>query len=192
LGARSSINWILPSTEDLLCRAIVEPAVWDRAYTRFRAGKRVLETVRIDMFNGDRKVAEADFTYWVAHTRVLRATASDLSRIHPLQAHRLSSSAHLIAGLRALEQEKAETDRLFDDPYAPVAARKQGITLARRFSVRTPELQPMIGARTRNLDRLVAIFENRRVRYQAINIGAGLDFRAMAASNGTLRAVRRT
>jgi methyltransferase (TIGR00027 family) len=176
-GAKSSSKWIRPSTEDLICRATVDPANWDRAFNRFKSGKRVLETAHIDMFNGDVLVAEADFTYWVADTRMLRASANDLSRIHPLQAHRLSSSAHLIAGLRALEHEAPPAGRAFDDPFAQVAARKQGLTLARRFALRTPELQPMIRARTRHLDDLVRQFECRRAPYQIVNVGAGFDFR---------------
>jgi methyltransferase (TIGR00027 family) len=176
-GARSSIKWILPSTRDLVCRASVEPSDWARIYRRFLEGKKVLETVRIEMFNGDTKVAEADFTYWVADARVLRRSVCDDQRAHPLAGHRLRSSAHLIAGLRAMEGEKPSADQLFSDPYAAAAAEVQGITLAKRFCARTPEVQSMVAARTRHLDDLVQQFEERRTPYQAVNIGAGLDFR---------------
>jgi len=176
-GARSSSQWILPSIDDLICRATVDKKVWNRAFSRYKSGKRVLESAHIDMFNGDVKVAEADFTYWVADTDVLRSTADDIERIHPLQSHRLQSSAHLVSGLRAIENRKPDSEKLFSDSYSESAAGKQGIALAERFEIRSPELQPMVASRTSHLDSLVAEFENSGTKYHAISIGAGLDFR---------------
>ena len=176
-GAKSSSQWLQPSIDDLVCKATVNKEVWGRAYSRYKKGKRVLETAHIDMFNGDVKVTEADFTYWVADTNVLRNSASDINKIHPLQSHKLQSSAHLISGLRAIEDDKSSDEQLFQDQYSKLAAGKQGIALAQRFVIRSPELQPMVAARTKSLDLLLEAFENAGESYQIVNIGGGLDFR---------------
>jgi O-methyltransferase involved in polyketide biosynthesis/acyl-coenzyme A thioesterase PaaI-like protein len=176
-GARSQIQWLRPSIDDLICRATVDKKVWNRAYSRYKSGRKVLETVHIDMYNGEIKVAESDFTYWVADTDALRETASDMERIHPLQTHRLQSSAHLISGLRAIEHKKSISEKLFEDKNSEIAAGKQGILLAKRFEIRSPELQPMVAARTKNLDDLVERFEKLGSPYNIVSVGAGLDFR---------------
>lgn len=175
-GAKASIKWIAPSCDDLICKATIPLEHQERIARRFFAGKRIVETVRIEMSNGDKLVAEADFTYWCQDSRKLRLNAFDEERVHVLYDHRFKSSARLIAGLRALEREKDESDRLFDDPYAESAAGKHGVTLARRFCMLTPQIQPMVAARTKHIDDLLLEFDSRGP-CQIVNIGTGLDCR---------------
>jgi hypothetical protein len=37
-GARASIRWMLPSANDLVCRASIDPSCWGRIHRRFLAG----------------------------------------------------------------------------------------------------------------------------------------------------------
>jgi len=91
--------------------------------------------------------------------------------------HKTKTTAKLIVGLRALEQEKPREERRFDDPYAFMLAGKHGITLARRFSVATPQLQNMIAARTRHIDECVRAFASGKTKFNVVNIGSGYDSR---------------
>ena len=173
-GAKAAIRWFAPSCDDLVCRAEVGETDWERIADRFFKGRRVIETLVVKMYNADRLVAEADFTYWVQDSYSLQKQALDSRRVHILFDHKLKTSAKLIAGLRAMEQEKSPKDRLFDDPYAFLAARNHGVTLAKRFCEYMPQVQPMVAARTRNLDELLGKIDE---PVNIVNIGCGLDAR---------------
>jgi methyltransferase (TIGR00027 family) len=175
-GAKAEIKWVRPSVDDLICSARIGSEVQQRIVRRFFKGRRVLETVHVDMRNGNEIVAEANVTYWAQDTRTLRRNSQDENKIHVLYDYRQKTSAKLIAGLRALEQEKPAEDRLFADSHSVSFAGTHGLILARRFNQLVPQLQPMVAARTRHLDDLLAEFA-KRGPCQIVNIGAGLDSR---------------
>ncbi|HTZ46053.1 MAG TPA: methyltransferase, partial [Verrucomicrobiae bacterium] len=155
-GARADIRWIRPSVEDLVCRARIPEERHEQIVKRFFGGRRVLETVRVEMTNRGELVAEANISYWVQDTYALRKNAFDETKLHVLYDHRQKTSANLIAGLRALEQERHRDDRLFEDATAEFIAGKHGIILAKRFCAVAPQIQPMVAARTKHLDDLIS------------------------------------
>jgi methyltransferase (TIGR00027 family) len=175
-GARAEIKWIKPSIDDLICRAVMPARQIKRVRDRYFAGKRVLEPVTVEMFNGLEKVAEATITYWVQDTVALRKDAIDPERIHVLYDHKTKVSAKLIAGMRAIEQRRGEVERLFHDPTAIAVAGKHGVTVAERFLRFAPQLQRMVAARTHVLDKCVARIDQTKP-WQVVNIGSGLDTR---------------
>ena len=175
-GAKADIRWLRPSTDDLVCTARIPQERHELIVRRFFQGRRVLETVKIEMKNGAVLVAEANITYWVQDTHALRRNAFDGDKVHPLYDHRLKTSALLPAGLRALEQERPESESLFYDPVAKVLAGNHGMLLAHRFCAAAPQIQPMVAARTRHIDDLVSTFHC-GLPCQVVNIGVGLDSR---------------
>lgn len=175
-GAKADIKWIRPSCADLVCKARIAEDRYEPIIRRFFRGARVLETVKIEMRNEDVIVAEANLTYWVQDTYALRKNAFDENRIHPLYDHQQKTSAGLVAGLRALEQDKPIERRLFNDPNAEIAAKTHGRILARRFCLTAPQLQPMVASRTRHLDETIENFHHGRA-VQIVNVGTGLDTR---------------
>lgn len=176
-GAKASIKWLSPSCHNLTCKARIEKDKWEGLAKRFANSNRVVFTVPVKMFNGEKLVAEADFTYWAQDLNGLKRNAFDVEKIDLLYEHKTKTTAKLIVGLRALEQEKPLEERRFDDPYAFMLAGKHGITLARRFSIATPQLQNMIAARTQHLDESVISFAREKERFNVVNIGAGYDSR---------------
>lgn len=175
-GAKAEIRWIKPSTDDLHCRARLSRSQIKRVRERYFSGKRVLESVQIDLLNRSETVATANITYWVQDIVALRKNALNPDRIHVLFDHKTKVSAKLIAGLRALEQRRPSNVRLFNDPAAQEVAGKHGITIAERFVDFAPQLQRMVAARTHVLDRVVARLDQRHP-WQVVNIGSGLDTR---------------
>jgi methyltransferase (TIGR00027 family) len=176
-GAKASIKWLAPSCHNLTCKARIEKEKWEGLAKRFANSSKVVFTVPVKMYNGDRLVAESDFTYWAQDLNGLKRNAFDVEKIDILYEHKTRTTAKLIVGLRALEQEKPIDERRFDDPYAFMLAGKHGITLARRFSVATPQLQNMIAARTKHLDETVLSFAQGKGVFNIVNIGAEYDSR---------------
>lgn len=172
-GAKADIKWIRPSTEDLLCSARIAPELHAQIIGRFFSGRRVLETVRVEMKNGSQIVAEANLTYWVQDTDALRQNAFDEDKVHPLYDHRHKTSASLIAGLRAIEHNRPHEQRLLEDSGARSMAGERGIVLAQRFSMVAPQIQPMVVSRTLHLDDVIAKVHAGR-RCQLVNVGVGL------------------
>jgi methyltransferase (TIGR00027 family) len=176
-GAKASIQWYSPSCHNLTCKASIDRNKWEMLARRYSESKRVITTIPIKMYNGEKLVAQADFTYWAQDLRGLKKNAFDVERINVLYEHKTKTTAKLIVGLRALEQEKPLGQRRFDDPYAFMLAGKQGLTLARRFSNDTPYLQNMVAARTLHLDEAVKRFALDKQAFNVVNIGAGYDSR---------------
>ncbi|ARM31298.1 SAM-dependent methyltransferase [Prosthecochloris sp. HL-130-GSB] len=176
-GAKASIKWHSPSCHNLTCRARIDTDKWEQLAKRFAHSNKVVSTVTIEMYNDETLVATADFTYWAQDLNGLKRHAFDPEKIDQLYLHKTQTTAKLIVGLRALEQEKPPEQRRFDDPYAIMLAGKHGITLARRFSLATPQLQNMIAARTRHLDNAILAFSRSTPKFNVINIGAGYDSR---------------
>lgn len=176
-GAKASIKWLTPSCHNLTCKARIEKDRWEGLAKRFADSNKVVVTIPIKMFNGEQLVAVADFTYWAQDIKGLKRNAFDVEKIDLLYAHKTKTTAKLIVGLRAIEQEKPVGERRFDDPYAFMLAGKHGITLARRFSIATPQLQNMVAARTQHLDEAVLHFSKEHSTFNVVNIGAGYDSR---------------
>lgn len=133
-------------------------------------------TVPIDMWNKDNLVARANITYFVQDTYSLRKNAFDKDKVHVLFDHRQKTSARMIAGLRAMEQDRPEDTRLFSDPYANAVAGTHGRILAQRICLVAPQTQLMVSSRTRHLDKTIESFHQGRP-CQMVNIGVGLDTR---------------
>lgn len=176
-GAKATIKWHSPSCDDLVCRASVPVEKWKDLARRLKNHQKIATTIQVDMYNGKTLVAEAQFTYWAQDIENLRRSALDSEKISMLYHHKMRTTAKLIAGLRAIEQEKAPAERLCDDPYAFMLAGKHGRALAQRFSLIVPQLQTMIVARTNHLDHLTLEFSNRYPLVNIVNIGAGYDAR---------------
>ncbi|UZJ38513.1 SAM-dependent methyltransferase [Prosthecochloris sp. SCSIO W1103] len=176
-GAKASIKWLTPSCHNLTCKAKIEKNKWESLAKRFANSDKVVATIPIKMFNGKQLVAEADFTYWTQDINGMKQNAFDVKKINVLYEHKTKTTAKLIVGLRALEQEKPVEQRRFDDPYAFMLAGKHGITLAKRFSIATPQLQNMIAGRTMHLDKATIHFAQRIAAFNIVNIGAGYDSR---------------
>ena len=63
-GGKAKIKWHYPSCDDLVCRAEIPEDNWERIVKRFFNGNKIIVTLPVKMFNGDKLVAKADFTYW--------------------------------------------------------------------------------------------------------------------------------
>lgn len=176
-GAKAAIQWFAPSCHNLTCKASIDRNKWEMLARRYADSKKVITTVPIKMYNGEKLVAQADFTYWVQDINGMKRNAYDVEKINILYEHKAKTTAKLIVGLRALEQEKPFDKRRFDDPYAFMLAGKHGVTLARRFCVNNPYLQNMIVARTVQLDETIMQFSRGKTAINIINIGAGYDSR---------------
>ncbi len=176
-GAKATIKWYRPSTEDLVCKAKIPKEDWARLADRFFNGRNVIVTIPVMMYNKGVLVAKADFTYWARNSHSLYATGTHLKTTHLLLEHKVKTSAKLIAGLRALNDNPISTERDNLDPYAKQVAGKQGLILARKFCLHTPQLKEMIRARTLHLDQCLKDFSEKHDRFSVINIGCGFDAR---------------
>lgn len=179
-GGKASIKWYAPSCKDLVCRARIDENKKQYLFKRVLAGKKIVTTVDIFMYNDDKLIAKSEFTYWVQDTNSLRRDAFDINKIDILYDHKTKTTAKLVAGLRALESEKLQEKRRFVDDNAYEFAQKHGITLARRFNLITPQLQDMVSIRTWHLDKTLrdyCIRYNNKINI--VNIGSGYDTRAL-------------
>lgn len=176
-GAKATIQWFAPSCHNLTCKAKIDRNKWEMLAKRYACSQKVITTIPVMMYNGEKLVAQADFTYWAQDINGMKRNAFDVEKINVLYEHKTKTTAKLIVGLRALEQEKPVEERRFDDPYAFMLAGKQGLTLARRFSMDTPYLQNMVAARTMHLDAAVKRFCRKNANFNVVNIGVGYDSR---------------
>jgi methyltransferase (TIGR00027 family) len=176
-GAESKIKWRYPSCTNLICKASIPQKYWDMLINRMIASKKIVFMVKVEMFNGSKLVAECDFTYWAQDIYNLRKNAFDSNKVALLYEHKTKTTAKLIAGLRALEQENPPEKRKFYDPYAVLLAGKHGLTLAKRFKKTIPQIQNMISARTKHLDRSVLEYVAGKEKVNIVNIGSGYDSR---------------
>lgn len=165
------IKYLRPSVADLTVLAEIDPERRARLKRRFFDGKPVIETVRIRFRNGDVDVAEAELTYFARQSEKLRSDGASPDKVNLLYELKLTSSAELIAGVRA-----RESGVLFQDPYAAKMAGQHGVALATRFCERSPQLGGMVAARTRHLDWSVLDFAAAGGRDLVI-LGVGWDMR---------------
>lgn len=168
---KGDIKYLRPSVGDLTVYAEVEPEKHGRIRRRFLDGKPVLETLKIRFRNGDVDVAEAELTYFARQSEKLRSDGIDPDKVNILYQLKLTSSAELIAGVRARENGK-----LFHDPYAARMAGQHGMSLATRFCQKSPQLGGMVAARTRHLDMEMMQFVSRGGR-DVVIAGVGWDMR---------------
>lgn len=166
------IKFLRPSVSDLTVTAKIDPDLHERIQKRFFEGKTVVETIAIEFRNGDVPVAEATATYFARQSDMLRAEGISTERVNTLYQLKLTSSAEMIAGVRA-----RETGGLFTDPYAYHMAGQHGVAIANRFCDRTPQLGGMVAARTRHLDDALKNYLRAGGR-QIVNVGVGWDMRA--------------
>jgi len=174
-----SVQYKLPSSADLIAVSEIEPERWDRIRRRYAAGNTVLERVTTSLRNGAHEVATAEGTYFMRKSTMLRPNSS-CSTPHPLFEQKLKASARLIAALRA--RETARAPWLINDPYASTAAGDHGKVLAERLLVSSPQLQPMVAARTKHIDDLI---EKSKGLKQVVLLGAGFDFRPFRLEFGS-------
>jgi methyltransferase (TIGR00027 family) len=165
------IKYMRPSVADLVVTAEVEPASQERIRRRFLAGKPVIESVPMTFWNGDTKVAEATLTYFARQTDALRFDGVNGGKVNTLYELKLTSSAEMIAGVRA-----KESGTLYEDDYAAEMAGQHGVALATRFCERLPELGGMVAARTHHLDREILRFLETGGK-NLILLGVGWDMR---------------
>jgi O-methyltransferase involved in polyketide biosynthesis/acyl-coenzyme A thioesterase PaaI-like protein len=178
-GAKSHIKWHQPSSGDLTCVAQVDKKQWQRLANRFFNGQKVITEIPVFLYNDqDELVAQVEFTYWAWDSYSLRNTGRDLSKTHILFKHKIATSAKLIAGLRSLCADDSMGNLKLNDPYAAQIAGKQGVVLARKFCLDTPELKNMVAARTlqlnHTLEQYIAYSDS---KFNIVNIGVGLDTR---------------
>lgn len=168
---KAELKYLRPSVGDLIVRAEVDSDNQERIGRRFLAGKPVIESVPMTFWNGETKVATATFTYYTRQTDALRTEGIGGSKVNPLYELRLTSSAEMIAGVRA-----RESGTLYEDPYAAAMAGQHGVALAARFCERLPELGGMVAARTHHLDREILRFLESGGR-NLVLVGVGWDMR---------------
>ncbi|MCA9101059.1 MAG: SAM-dependent methyltransferase [Planctomycetales bacterium] len=168
---KADMRYIRPSVEDLIVTAHIDPLRHTRVRERFAAGKPVIETIDIEFRNGQNVVAKAKTTCFARQTRELRSLGPDGDRVHALYELKLTSSAEMIAGVRA-----RENGELFDDPYADAMAGQHGRALAERFCERSPQLGGMVAARTWHLDSHMSHYLAGGGRNVVI-VGVGWDMR---------------
>ncbi len=178
-GAGASIKWLRPSTDDLILKATIPERDWDNIAHIFERGEDVNYKTRIKMLSGNRLCAVADFQYWARNSHALVATGRTLKSTHHMLAHKVKTSARLIAGLRA---ELTWTGKLID-PFAYTLAGSQGRAMARKFSRETPQLADLVLARTLDCDMALRKFSTEHQEYNVINIGAGYDARPWRMAN---------
>jgi methyltransferase (TIGR00027 family) len=178
LAVKGNIKWIRPSCEDLTCVASIPDERHGIIKNRFSRKAPLVETVKIDMYNGNVLVATASISYWFQETNLLQKDAFDENKIHVLCEHRHKTSAKLVAGMRALEQEKSSSTRLFHDPYSEIMAGSHGKILAKRVFHAAPQFQSMIAIRTKHLDDALTSFHKGNA-IQIVTVGVGLDSRVL-------------
>jgi len=168
---KGEIKYLRPSVTNLTVSAQIEPERCRRIQRRFLDGKVVLETVTVRFKNGDVDVAEAELTYFARQSEKLRSDGASPDKINVLYELKLTSSAELIAGVRAREHGVS-----IDDPYAARMAGHHGVSLATRFCEKSPQLGGMVAARTRHLDASIMDFVEAGGRDLVI-LGVGWDMR---------------
>jgi len=168
---RVEIKYLRPSVADLKVTARIDPELHDRIRKRFIMGQAVIESIVIQFHNGDTPVAEATLTYYARQSEKLRSDGIATGRVNSLYELKLTSSAELIAGVRA-----AENGRMFRDDYAAQMAGQHGVAIANRFCERSPQLGGMVAARTWHLDAAIANFVASGGRNIVI-LGVGWDMR---------------
>jgi len=165
------MNYKVPSAGDLTVAAQIPASRVDLIRRRYEEGKIVVERVEIQLEGDDGQIAVGTMTYFLRQSKKLRPQSSE-SKLNAIFSHSIKASARLIAALRGMEI--ARKNPLYHDPYSSVAANVHGKLLAERFTKNLPQLQPMIAARTKDIDDLI---EQWKTLSQVVFLGVGFDFR---------------
>ena len=173
---RAEIKYMRPSVADLRVTARIDPELRDRIQKRFVAGQTVIEQIVIEYRNGDTLVGEATLTYFARQSDKLRSEGISTAKVNSLYELKLTSSAELIAGVRA-----SENGHLYDDQFAAQMAGQHGMALAKRFCERSPQLGGMVAARTWHLDTAIENFIASGGR-DIVVVGVGWDMRPFRLS----------
>jgi|GEM_PF-375176 len=168
---RAETKYMRPSVGDLIVTARIDPLLHRRIQKRFMSGQAVIETITIEFRNGDALVGEAQLTYFARRSDRLRSEGIPTNRVNSLYELKLTSSAELIAGVRA-----CESGLLFKDQYAEQMAGQHGMALARRFCERSPQLGGMVAARTWHADLALTNYLAGGGR-DIVIVGVGWDMR---------------
>jgi len=166
-----TVRYQSPSSADVTLIAEIGEEQQRRIRRRFLAGSTVLEKIAVSLQGDGIEVATGEVVIFAKQSQKIRPGAAGTVP-HPLFAHKLKASARLIAALRALESERPGA--LIRDPFARVAAEAHGMLLAERFLIASPQLLPMVAARTRHCDELLLGMEGLE---QVVLLGSGLDLR---------------
>lgn len=167
--AAMEVKYRRPSTGHLHAACHVTPEVAAMVRQRYFSGKRVLVSLPITFTSNDEFVAEAEMKYFAQPTIQLRPTMNN-PRVSPLFAHKLKSSARLIAGIRASHNDYLRVDT----QHERHAAGPHGELLAERLTRVLPQLQEMVLARTRHIDQTLSGIPGLK---QVVVLGVGLDMR---------------
>lgn len=128
-------------------------------------GRHTLSAV-INIFQGDTLVARADHEVGayvnLSRTAEVRPTAS--------QVENIKLSSLMIAALRG-------------DALSRRLAGEQGVAIAQRMVRASPQLKPLVEARTKNLRRLIA--DRQSEIEQVLVLGVGLDSKPVEFATGT-------
>lgn len=165
------IKYMRPSVSDLVVSARIPEETQDRIRKRFINGQAVIETIAIEYRNGGVLVGEANLTYFARQSDKLRSTGVSTDKVNSLYELKLTSSAELIAGVRA-----SQNGELYNDRFAAQMAGQHGMALAHRFCERSPQLGGMVAARTWHLDGALANFLASGGR-DVVVVGVGWDMR---------------
>jgi len=168
---RVEVKYMRPSVADLTVSARIDPELHHRIQRRFISGQAVIESINIEFRNGDLLVGEATLTYFARQSDRLRSDGISTSRVNSLYELKLTSSAELIAGVRA-----CESGALFEDNYAAQMAGQHGMAIAKRFCERSPQLGGMVAARTWHLDAALSNYIASGGR-DIVIVGVGWDMR---------------
>ena len=168
---RGEIKYMRPSVGDMTVSARIDANLHERIARRFLAGKAVIEAIEVHFHNGDALVGEATLTYFARQTDRLRCDGISTDKINTLYELKLTSSAELIAGVRAHQSGKT-----IQDPYAAHMAGQHGMAIAKRFCDRSPQLGGMVAARTLHLDTAMMNFVAKGGR-DIVIVGVGWDMR---------------
>ncbi len=178
---RAEMKYMRPSVSDMTVTARVNPELHGRIQKRFLSGQAVIESIIIEYRNGESVVGEATLTYFARQSDKLRSEGVANTRVNSLYELKLTSSAELIAGVRACENGKMYTDN-----FAAEMAGQHGMALASRFCQRSPQLGGMVAARTWHLDSSINNFVASGGR-DIVILGVGWDMRPfrLALPGGT-------
>jgi methyltransferase (TIGR00027 family) len=172
--ADSSMKYLLPSVGPITSSAQVPRDLWRALHERYEAGRSIYLNVDVTFSSDEGKVvATGQFNYFLKNRLSLIPKSAD-EPAHVMYRHGQSTTARLIAAMRALETPRPQA--LYQDPWSEALAGPQGAVIAARFASRIPWLAEMVAARTRHADEAIKKAYADGVR-QLVLAPAGLDSR---------------
>ena len=93
-GAKATIQWFAPSCHNLTCKAKIDRNKWEMLAKRYACSQKVITTIPVMMYNGEKLVAQADFTYWAQDINGMKRNAFDVEKINVLYEHKTKTTAN--------------------------------------------------------------------------------------------------